>query len=227
MIVAATKQNLGDQLFVNALGAIMASSGSSTFRPVEVADWRYPCSSSQETFSMKRKFHVDGQWPRIAELNQPLRRSFVNDFGDASLRLVGPYRVASIYRPFRAQIQSDWHIGEELSKESVGLTVVFLQWVKNRNLRPFLRPTASELEQLVGRPSKGRSIIVAPEKSFFTLSNYIEAGYRPYFGGIVKLLRICKRAKTVVCGNSSTSWWGGFLCMNKTIFTEYDSFKSG
>lgn len=174
-------------------------------------------------------YHLDGHWPRLAQLNRPLRQDFLDHPMRAHLILTGMFDVAKLYYPERMLLLDVFaqlgivRPGSYMDSHSVGFVYTWSPTIY-RTVPPdtlvakFSAQIATALPLLAhyikGRP---RLILTAPEiaKAVTCFNPDADA---ILVGPLATLIDGAKRCRFLVIPESTEAWWVAFLARQARSF---------
>ncbi|MGI8604275.1 MAG: hypothetical protein ACR2OZ_14965 [Verrucomicrobiales bacterium] len=228
MIVAAPHLEYGLQLFRNTFARLLGEAWEVGSRGEQVKGWRAAAAQRTAQGYLGSSTLIDGEWPRLAHLNQPLHPDFLQKPHRGHFLLAGQFRRAKFYVGHRERIKNEWFSFEsEARRPERGVVVLALAAKldgKPRQRRYCLRPTPKELRSFLPGVDFADVLVLT---SLLIQREHLRPDYDRTAAKVVMMdqatsVATARQARVVVANLAPHAWWAGFLSSaEKVILLTY------
>lgn len=191
--------------------------------------WLRPRVSLAGERWLGKSLTIDGDVPRIRELNATLSLRGKDCHVKGRFVIAGEFRIASLYFARRAEMQNEWFTFPQLRPfgkrwSHVVLTTAILNPKSTTPGHFILSPSPEKIATYIGGKSSETLILIPPA---FTNSSYIyeATGYRTYYATAHDVLSLSQHAEVLLTTDYSIGWWAGFL--SRASYITHLSYTSG
>jgi hypothetical protein len=223
MIVLATPPNYGAKLFLEVFARLLGLQYGMEVESCSFPSALVPQSNPPGALRfLSPDIVIDGEWPRLRELNLPLPTEFFSRRIPAKLTLAGEFRQWQFYQSHRQQIRQEF-FGLNKTETVPGKLVVLARLFKQSGRgdasahEVVLRPTMTELQQLVPNHSPSNSLVLSPMPVPRQDFAWMTAGYSIRHGHDRSVINAAQTAETVVGSEDSIHWWAAFLSNARNV----------
>lgn len=227
MIVATCSLDFGIQLFRNTFARLLSEAWGINTCIEPLLGWQKASPQSRTFQYLGEPILIDGEWPRLVHLNQPLHPDFWRGPQRGHFRLTGQFRLAEFYTKHRERIKREWLSFETdpmQPERKILVCSLTARLEHSSRYRYCLRPTPGELSTLLpGVDFSQVEVLVSPLiKREALRPDYDATATKPLFVDQTTTVIMARQARVVVANLTSHAWWAGFLSFaEKTILLTY------